>query len=94
MPLRSVYEGGEALPKYPLVGLDVDKKAGSRIEENVEVNSQQNQNFFFESNDNVEQMKKQININLSSSTRWLCPKLSHFDIFSRKLQRRISAAAF
>lgn len=56
---------GKHCPSIRLLGSSdtSNKKAGSRIEENVEVNSQQNWDFFFESIDNVEQMKKQININ-------------------------------
>ena len=60
---------GKHCPSIRLFGVDTsNKKAGSRIEENVEVNLQQNWDFFFESIDNVEQMKKQININLKYIT--------------------------
>ena len=63
-------EGKHYCPSIRLLGSSDtgNKKAGSRIEENVEVNSQQNWDFFFESIDNVEQMKKQININLKYIT--------------------------
>ena len=56
---------GKHCPSIRLLGSSdtSNKKAGSRIEENVEVNSQQNWDFFFESIDNVEPIKKQININ-------------------------------
>ena len=61
---------GKHCPSIRLLGSSdtSNKKAGSRIEENAEVNSQQNWDFFFESIDNVEQMKKQININLKYIT--------------------------